>query len=132
MSEDNVDRMRVALRAWNAGDLPGLLEATDPALVFHTSGVFPSIDPVYRGADGFRKFWTVFHEPWESLEIDIERLEDLGERVLALLNFHAVGRDRVEVRMKFANVATFVNGLIVDITAYPDWEQALEAVRLQE
>jgi ketosteroid isomerase-like protein len=132
MSQENVDRMREALRAWNAGDLASLLEATDPALVFHTSGIFPSIDPVYRGADGFRKFWIVFHEPWVSLEIDIERLEDLGERVLALLKFHAVGRDRVEVRRKFANVATFAHGLIVAINAYPEWEQALEAVGLAE
>jgi ketosteroid isomerase-like protein len=133
MSQENMDRMREALRAWNAGDLAGYLAVTDPSIAFYTSGVFPSHDSVYRGPDGFRKFWEVFHDPWDSLEIDTERLDDVDERVVALMSFRAVGRESgVEVRMKFANVATFANGLMVELRAYSDWEQGLEAVGLRD
>jgi hypothetical protein len=92
-----------------------------------------SHDPVYRGRDGFRKFWDTFHDSWERLNIDIARLEDLDERVLALLSFHAVGRESgVEVHREFANVATFADGLMVELRAYGGWLEALEAVGLRE
>jgi ketosteroid isomerase-like protein len=133
MSLENVDRLREALQAWNDGDLEGYLAVTDPALVFHTSGVFLSHDPVYRGRDGFSKFWETFHDSWERLNIDIARLEDLNERVLALLSFQAVGRESgVEVQREFANVATFADGLMVELRAYGGWLEALDAVGLRE
>jgi ketosteroid isomerase-like protein len=121
------------LDAWNHEDPARYLEIVSPAFVFHTAGVFPSHDAVYRGHDGFLAFWETFHDAWERLDIDIARLEDLGDCVLALLNFRAVGKGSgIEVRRKFANVATFADGLVVDIRAYADWDQALEAVGLRE
>src|ERR1700737_391362 len=103
MSQENVGRLRETLEAWNEGDLDAYLAVTDPALVFRTSGVFLPHDPVYRGHDGFRKFWETFHDSWERLDIDIARMEDLDDRVLALLSFHAVGRGSgVKVQREFA------------------------------
>jgi ketosteroid isomerase-like protein len=131
MSQENVGRLREALRAWNEGDLDAYLAVTDPALVFRTSGVFLPHDPVYRGRGGFRKFWETFHDSWERLDIDIARMEDLDDRVLALLSFHAVGRGSgVQVQRDFANVATFADGLMVELRAYGGWEEALQAVGL--
>ena len=52
------------------------------------------------------------------LDIDIARMEDLDDRVLALLSFHAVGRGSgVEVQRDFANLARFADGLIVELRA---------------
>jgi ketosteroid isomerase-like protein len=133
MSQENVDRMRAALEAWNNGDLDGYLAVADPALIFHTSGVFLPHDPVYRGHDGFHAFWKTFHDAWEQLDIDIARMDDLDNRVLALLSFDAVGRTSgVRVQRKIANVATFADGFIVELRAYRDWQQALKAVGVTE
>jgi SnoaL-like domain len=81
MSQENVDRMRAALEAWNDGDLDGYLAVADPGLIFHTSGVFLPHDPVYSGHDGFQAFWRTFHDAWEQLDIDISRIDDLDNRV---------------------------------------------------
>jgi ketosteroid isomerase-like protein len=131
MSQANVDRLRVALEAWNDADLDAYLAATNPDLVFYTSGAYLSHDPVYRGHDGLRKFWETFHDAWERLDIDVARLEDLDDRVLALGTFDAVGRKSgVRVRREFANLARFADGLIVELRAYGGWQEAREGVGL--
>ena len=61
------DVIRAALEAWNANDLDAWLGAAHPAIVFHTSGVFPDFDPVYRGHEGMTEFWRAMHEPWDEL-----------------------------------------------------------------
>jgi ketosteroid isomerase-like protein len=133
MSQENVERFRAAIIAWNGEDLERYLAATDPALIFHTSGAFLPHDPVYRGHAGFRAFWRTFHEAWERLDIDVARMEDLDDRVLALMTFDAVGRGSgVRVQRQIANLATFKRGLIVDLRAYGTWLEALEAVGLAE
>ena len=89
MSQANVELVRAYVVAWNEADVDAYLAVTDPALVFRTAGVFLSHEPVYHGHDGFRAFWETFHDAWDRLDLEIARLEDLGDRVLALLRFHA-------------------------------------------
>ncbi|HME05385.1 MAG TPA: nuclear transport factor 2 family protein [Solirubrobacteraceae bacterium] len=133
MSQENVERFRDALIAWNDEDVERCLAAADPAFIFHTSGAFLPHDPVYVGHPGFRAFWRAFHEAWERLDVDIARMEDLDDRVLALMNFDAVGRaSGVRVQRQIANLASFERGLIVDLRAYGTWREALRAVGLEE
>jgi len=134
MSEENVERIRALNDRWNREDLMGVLGFFAPTIAFHTSGVFPSHDLVYRGHDGFRKFWETFHEAWNRLDMEVERLADLGdERVFILVNFDAVGRGSgVQVRRKFAFLYLFEAGLIVEIHAYANQAEGLKAVGLSE
>ena len=39
-------------RAWNEDDLEALLAICHPEVEYHTSGVFPGLEPVYRGRTG--------------------------------------------------------------------------------
>ena len=128
MSQENVELVRRGIEAWNRGDLDALLATLHPDLEYVTTGVFPDLDPVYHGHDGFRRFWQDFREIWESLSIEIHELRDCGERVLLRLTFNARGRDGLEVRRKVASVATIRAGLIVRQENYGDWTTALEAV----
>ncbi len=134
MSQENVERVRVLNDHWNGEDLTALLGLFAPTLVFHTSGVFPSLQPVYRGHDDFRKFWETFHEAWERVDMEVERCVELAEeRVLALVNFDAVGRGSgVPVRREFALLYRFEAGLVVEIHSYASQAEALEAVGLSE
>jgi ketosteroid isomerase-like protein len=134
MSQENAERMRAAYDAWNRQDLAAFLNFFAPAHVFHTSGVFPSHDPVYRGRERLREFWEAFHDAWERVDIKVDRLSDLGdERVLALVNFDAVGRGSgVEVQREFAFLSTFEEGLVVETRSYASQSEALEAVGLSE
>jgi hypothetical protein len=88
---------------------------------------------VYRGAEGLTRFWNTFREPWETLFIELERVEAIGDdRVLVLFTFHGRGRDGVEARLKFANLVTLRSGLARRHVSFPDWQEAIEAAGLSE
>ncbi len=132
MSQENVESARTAYQAWNEGDLEGQLAALHPDLEWVTSGVFPDLEPLYRGHAGYRKFWQDFRGTFESFHIEVEQLRDCGDRVVALLTFQATGRDGVRVGRQAANVLSYRDGLAVRIEAYGEWADALEAVGLSE
>ena len=133
MSQENVELVRKAYEAWNRGDLQWQLDHMTPDHEVRTAQVFPDTDAVYRGRAGFSQFWKTFREPWESLAVEIERIEAIGEdRVLALYRLLGRGRDGVEVTLPSANLITIEKGLATRTTAFLDWQKALEAAGLSE
>jgi len=76
MSQGHVDNYRCSIALWNSGDLDALLvlAANEPDSEFRTSGVFPGVQPVYRGVEGTRQLWNDMRGPWENLHISIERI----------------------------------------------------------
>lgn len=87
MSQANVEIVRNVVAAWNHGDLERIQEFTSPEWEWRTAQLFPGTEAVYRGKEGFTRFWDTFREPWESIRVEIERVEDLGDRVLVLMTF---------------------------------------------
>jgi ketosteroid isomerase-like protein len=132
MSQENVELVRVGYEAWNRGDMDAILAIFHPDVELVTTGVFPGLDPAYRGHDGFRKFWRDFRGTWESLSIAVHELRDCGERVVVLFSFWARGRDGLEVHRQNAAVSTIRDGLVVRQENHRDWSTALEAVGLSE
>jgi ketosteroid isomerase-like protein len=132
MSRENVEVVRGWQEAWNRGDIDQLVSVFDPEVEWRTSGVFPGLDPVYRGHDGFRRFWREFTEPWESFQIKSGEERDCGDRVLGLAYFEGQGRDGLEVRRPTAAVWTFRAGRVLVVQVYADQAEALEAVGLPE
>jgi ketosteroid isomerase-like protein len=133
VSREDVTLVREGFDAWNRGDLQWILDHTSPDWEWRPAGVFPGTDAVYRGKEGFAKFWNTFREPWENISVALERAEDLGDRVLALFTFYGKGRESgVEVTVRYANVFTVDGGIFTYQVGYADWESALEAVGLQE
>ncbi len=128
VSGENVELVRRAYEAWNRGDIDGMLALCDPELEYHSSGIYPGLDPVYRGHDGFRKFERDFRATWESLSIELERLEARGDQVAVLGTFEARGRDGMTLRRPVANRVIIRDGLAVRINAYGEWDQALAAI----
>ena len=133
MSQENVDLARQAYEAWNRRDLQWQLDHISPDFEFRTAELFPDTEAVYRGREGFRQFWTTFREPWESVLIEVERIEPIGDdRVLALLRFIGRGRDGIEVTLEYANLLTIENGLATRNIGFGDWQQGLQAAGLRE
>jgi uncharacterized protein len=131
VSRGNVEIVREVFEAWNSGDLARIHEHLSPEWEWHTARLFPGTDAVYRGREGFTRFWNTFREPWESIRVELERVEDLGDRVLVLLTFHGKGKGSgVDVTTEYANVVTFRDGLATHQVGYGDWQSALEAVGL--
>jgi ketosteroid isomerase-like protein len=111
-----------------------MLEHVSPDWEYRTAQLFPGIDPVYRGKEGLTKFWNTLRDPWESISVEFEHVEDLGDRVLALQRFYARGKaSGVEVTLKYANIFTIRDGLVSRTVGYgEDWASALRAAGLSE
>ena len=132
MSQENAEIVRRSLDAWSRDDIVGWLERAHPDLEFHTSGLYPGIDPVYRGHAELNRFWTTFREPWESIEVRIHEFREVGEEVVALGTFKARARDGMTVEREAAWVYRIEAGLIVRVDAFGSGSEALEAVGLRE
>ena len=86
------------------------------------------------GGRGAVELWNAMRGPWEDqgLHIAVERIEDLGDTVLALETMRASGGSSgVPVAIKWAHVITFSNG-DQHIRSYATWDEALKAVGLEE
>jgi hypothetical protein len=140
MSRENVELFRTQIEGFlAAGDLGRedrlkLMDLYHPEIEWDASEVpVPDIAGVYRGSDSVLGFWRQWLAAWESLEFEYE-LVDAGDRVVMLVDHRMRGRSTgIEVPFgKYAQVATFRDGLMVHWQFYLSQSEALEAVGLSE
>jgi ketosteroid isomerase-like protein len=131
MSRETVELFRRNMDDWSRGDRESWLSVIPADWEYHTSGVFPGLKPVYRGPEGAAELWDAMREPWERFEINLQRIEDLGERIVALVTFKVVGRDGLETGRRWGYVSTFRDdGTPVRTDNFETWDEALAAVGL--
>jgi ketosteroid isomerase-like protein len=131
VSQENVEDYRRSADAWTRGDRDEWLSTVTPEWEFRASGIFPGVAGVYRGATGARDLWNDMRGPWEDFSIQVERTEDLGDTVVALITFAVTGRDGIETSRRWAHVVTYRDGRQTVTDNYESWEAALEAVGLE-
>jgi ketosteroid isomerase-like protein len=132
MSQENIETVRSYYDAINQRDLDAVFESFAPEIEFHLAGLFPDLEPIYRGPAEVRTFLERFSEPWVDLTVEPAKIIDLDQRVLVFFRFHAKGRDGIEVELPLAHLWSLQNGRAVRMDAYPDERKALEAVGLSE
>jgi len=133
MSQENVETVRRIYDAFNAGDLEATLDLIAPEFEFRPSGLFMDTDNAYRGREGWSEFWHTFREAWESITVNVERIEDLSGQVLVLGTFHGRGHGSgVEVTREAAWIVTLRDDLIAQNRTFGSWAEALEAAGLSE
>ena len=132
MSQENVELYRRGFEAYNRGDMDTLLSLVHPDFEYVTAGLFPGLRPVYRGHAGFRDLWRDFRETWDSLQVEIDEIRDIGDLVVARLTFRARSREGLEVDRQFGQIFTVKDGLGVRQHTYGTWDEALEAAGLSE
>jgi len=133
MSQENVETVRQALRAFDRG-LEEVVDYWDPEIDWRAIEGAPDDVGVFSGRDALRRYYEQWYETFDDLRADAEELTDLGDgRVVA--SMHVVGRmkgSHAEVDMRLAIVYTVRGGLIVRGREYATREEALEATGLQE
>jgi ketosteroid isomerase-like protein len=132
MSQENVDRWLRGAEAWNRGDREAWLNEIPDEWEFHTSGVFPGLKPVYRGRTGGAELWEAMRGPWQEFDLSVERVEDLDDRLLALVTFEVRGRDGLRTSRQWGYVVTFRDGEPTRTENFESWQDALEAAGLRE
>jgi len=133
MSLETVELTRQAYEAWNEGDLDWMLDHMTEDFEFQPGLGFSDLDAVIRGKEGWRRFAETWREAWEDITVRVERIEELDDRVVALLTFDGRGRGSgVEVSLRVGHVATVRDGRLWKLVSNASWDEALEAVGLLE
>jgi ketosteroid isomerase-like protein len=129
MAVDEQQAIRAGLGAWSEGDLEGALENIAPEIEFQSSGLFPGVESVYRGHEGFRQFWRDFREAWARISFEIEHLvEGKPHRYAVVGRFEAMGRDGIAVGRHIGMVhETAASGSVTRIESYGTWDEAFDA-----
>jgi ketosteroid isomerase-like protein len=128
VSQEDVDKTRDFIAAYNRRDFDAAVEFFDPEIEW----VLP---PLQRsdsciGPDEVKRFWRGLDETFEELRLDSQEAVDAGDRVAVRLRYYALGRGSgVEIEAElYHQVTTFRDGTMVRIEYFTDWGQALEAV----
>jgi ketosteroid isomerase-like protein len=131
MSEENVEIVRRAHDALNAGNLDALTGLCHPDFRLDMSDRV--LNPaIYEGHDGLREFYSGVREVWERYVWEPEELRDEGDVVVALLRTKGRGRGSgVEIDRKTAMIWTLRGGKVLSLRFYRDPQRALDAAGLQ-
>lgn len=130
MGQPEVDVVRRLFDAFNRQDLQGQLELLGEGYewrpAFTGGGLLEG--SVYRGREGYTRYWREQAETWASIDLDVEEFRDLGDRVLVLAHIRATGRSSgVAVDQPFGGIWTVREGELVEGRAYRTSDDALRA-----
>jgi uncharacterized protein len=129
---EDVDLVRSAFEAWNRGDIDEFSElAAEDIAWLEVSGRPEGGTSERFGRDRMRRALESLFDAWESYHLEVERIEEVGDRVVAVVREVARGRSSgLEVDGRWGYLVTVEDGLIVRIEAYRDAGQALRIAGL--
>ena len=136
MSRENVEKLRPYMDPFNAEALSrGIVDIPflDPDVTYEDAILPDHVGEVYRGRDGIGRAGQAWLAPFEQHSIELEKLIDAGDDVVAVLQFRMRARHTgIEFEGPVAWLITFRDGLITRWRAYRSGDEALEAVGLSE
>jgi ketosteroid isomerase-like protein len=134
MSQENVEVVREAFEAFQAGDLEKTAQLVDPELEFHgTVGGLQEGQIAHGQAEIDQVFEEEDLEAWEERRLEAEDFIDAGDNVVVLLHEYRRGRGSgVELEAETALVVAVSGGRVVRMQGYMDRQAAREAAGLRE
>ena len=130
MSQEDVELVRAAIKAYNGGDLDALTQFYDQDVVFETL-----LLGTYHGNEAIRLLYEENRKTLSGYTIDPIELIDAGDKVVAVVQVSGVGpasQIAMEDRLRFAFLFTIKNGRVVRQRSFRNSEEALEAAGLRE
>jgi ketosteroid isomerase-like protein len=132
VSQENVDKARAFIAAYNRRDFDAAVESFDPEIEW----VLPerqSSDSC-QGPDEIRRFWEGLDETFDELRLEPQEFIDAGDHVATRLRHHGRGkRSGLEINEQmYHQVATFRGGRIVRMEYFGEWSEALAAAGLPQ
>lgn len=127
----HVDTLQRGYDGFNRGDLTEARKNVTEDIEWHTTGVFPGIEGIYRGPDALDDWMETVRAEWQ--EFDVSLIELLAERADAIAVVERLwGRGResgAEVEMNIYAVYRFTaDGRIRLREAFGSADEALAAL----
>ncbi|HEY7122029.1 MAG TPA: nuclear transport factor 2 family protein [Solirubrobacterales bacterium] len=127
MSQENVDKAREFIAAYNRRDFDAAVKDFDPEMEW----VLPARQQSDSGTgpEAALRFFKDIDETMEELELKPQEFIDGGDRVATRLRHRGRGKiSGLEIDEElYHQVATFRNGRIVRMEYFADWDAALQA-----
>jgi ketosteroid isomerase-like protein len=131
MSQENVEIVRKAFEAWNAGDMDAFREFYDPDIIVRPPEGWPEPGP-FVGREAVMGQWEQLRETWDADEVEpIGDFIDAADRVVVRQAWRGAGHGP-SLNMEMTNVFMVRNGRIVYQEVFWDHTEALEAAGLSE
>ena len=135
MSQENVEVVRQLMalgeQARESGVTPYTDLVTPDVEIDQSRRVFNP--EIYRGLDGWVRMNDELREVWAEWRITVERIVDVGDRVVSIATSRARGRGSgVETEFRAASIWTLLNGRVTRVEIGVDPDEALKAVGLEE
>jgi len=132
MSEENVQIVKAIIAATESGDWERAIELFDSNVELDQSRMPDG--GIYTGPSGVWTFYARWFGAWDDFRFESKGvIAAPGGRVVSLVRVSGRGKGSgVEVAMESADVFTFRNGKVIQMTGYPDRADALEAVGLSD
>jgi ketosteroid isomerase-like protein len=131
--EENVAVVRVALEAFQRGDMEVFLGFLDPEIEIYSDPALPN--PVEAvGRDAWLKWVAEWLEAWDRFEVEEVAMEPEGERhVIATMRQRGIGKGSgAEVDMNVFYMFEIRDGIAIRYRLHSDRESAIAAVRASE
>ncbi len=127
MSQENVEKTRDFIEAYNRRDFDAAVEFFDPRVDW----ILPPHQRMDSccGPDEVRRFWEDLDENFDALSLRPQEYVDSGDRVAVRLRHFGRGQGSgIEIDTElYHQVTTFQEGIMVRIEYFTDWGEALEA-----
>ena len=127
MSQENVEVVKAAFDAWNAGDMDRLRDMYDPNIVLHMLRDWPEPGP-YVGREAVMRQWEQIRETWDADFVEPISFVDVGDRVV-VRQIWRLGRGP-DANIDLTIIVTLRQGRIASLEYFWDYAEALKAVGL--
>ena len=132
MSQENVERYRQGIDAFNRRDLDAFLALADPG-VTGISRVLAIEGVTYEGHDGTREWWNGLLGVFPDFRIEIVWVRDAGNLTVSELRNQAHGEGgAAPLDERVWQVSEWRDGLVARWQIYATQHEALEAAGLPE
>ena len=130
MSRTNVEALHRSNAAFAEGDVAGALKAYAADVEWRDLQHAPDTPEVVRGIEAVKRIMSDWVDSFSDLRVDIVETVEVGDAVICVLDWHAVGTESgLVIDQRTAEVFEFRNGQIVRATyGYRSKDEALAAV----
>ena len=126
-AEANIETVRVAIDAFNRGDVDAMLALAGEDFEYDWSRSLGPNRGIYKGPEGFMEFineqWSVF----DDFKLEAHEFIARGQHVVVPMTATARGREGVPVSASSVHLYTFEGGRLVRITLFEELDEALGA-----
>jgi ketosteroid isomerase-like protein len=131
MAQENVEVVQAAFRAFENGDMEGVLRLCDEDIEITQPAELPGVSPRQHGHAGVLEAFAIWPEQWDDYRIDILRVADTGDHVLVTTLQSGVGKGSgVRVETRFSFLFSVRAGKIAEWRIFMQEADALKAVGL--